>query len=49
MKNRKAKRKYYIQHGETLAPDAKKEFVNLIARLIMDITLEQVKDRNKKT
>ncbi|MDQ0968678.1 hypothetical protein QFZ20_004081 [Flavobacterium sp. W4I14] len=47
MKKRRAKRKNPTEKGDSTITNAEERFANLIARMIVDITLEQAKEQNK--
>lgn len=49
MKKRRARRIGRLDKEEATFSEAEEQFINLIAQIIVNITLEQVKDQNKKT
>ncbi len=49
MKKRRARRIDRVEKEEAAFSEAEEQFINLIAQIIVNITLEQVKDQNKKT
>jgi len=48
VRKRKAKRKHDVQKDKVVRTYEEEQFVDLIARLIVDITLREIKDQNKK-
>jgi len=46
MKKRKAKRRLNKEKEHSVFTEEEQQFINLIARIIVDITLEQAKNQN---